>query len=220
MSRETRDTAWQDGLDLLATIAGLKPLCLIGRGFAEPQWSAALRRVVATAALPMLEAAPWFPEAEPGFFPDWYVAAAARRSAAPVLYICGDEATRQRAAALSSRRRVAAAAEAALLGYPICCVVQHHRRALAFERLVIDMIARVAQGDAARMARLVEAGIEPLPATQEEWRRHESITAITPSHCTAVNMCDACTADPKSVAASLSRRYEWLAAAAFYPSRT
>lgn len=36
-ARATRDIAWQDGLDLLATIAGLKPLCRIGRGFAEPE---------------------------------------------------------------------------------------------------------------------------------------------------------------------------------------
>jgi hypothetical protein len=219
-ARATRDIAWQDGLDLLATIAGLKPLCRIGHGFAEPGWSEALRRVAAESALPVLEAAPWFPAAEPGVLPDWYVAAAARRRAAPVIYICGDEATRQRAAALSSRGRVAVADEAALLGYPPCCVAQHHRRALAFERLVSEMIERVAHGDRGHRTRLVEAGIEPLPATDDEWRRHASLTAINPSPGTSVNMCDACAADPASEAASLSRRYRHLAAAVFYPPRT
>jgi hypothetical protein len=180
MARETREVAWQDGLDLLATIAGLKPVCLIGRGFADAERSAVLRRVAGDAALPVLEAAPWFAEAEPGFFPD----------------------------------------EAALLGYPLCCVAQHHYRALAFERLAIEMLERLAQGDRGRVARLIEAGVEPLPATEEEWRRFESLTAIHPSPSTSVNPCDACTADPASAAAALSRRYDRLAAAAGYPPRT
>ncbi len=218
MVREARAFAWQDGLDLLATIAGLKPLCLVGRGFHERGWTAALLHVAVTASLSVLEAAPWFPEAEPDFFPDWYVAASARRSAAPVTYICRDDATRLRAASLSSRGRVSDADEAAMLGYPLCCVAQHHQRTLAFERIVIEMVQRVTQGDRERMARLVEAGTEPLPATQEEWQRHANFTAITPSPSTSVNMCDACAADRMSPAASLSRRYADLAAASGYPT--
>ena len=217
---ETRDVAWQDGLDLLATIAGMKPVCLIGRGFADPAWHAALRRVADDTGLPALEAAPWFPAAEPGFLPDWYAAASARRNAAPVIYICRDDTTRERAAALSAEGRIAAADEAALLGYPLCCVAQHHERALGFERLAAAMLERLAGGDRARMERLAEAGVEPLPATDAEWQQYARLMAIHPSSGTSVNPCDACAADPASAAARLAQRYHRLAVAAGYPPRT
>ena len=220
LPRSARGAGWQDGLDLLATIAGLKPVCLVGRGFADAAWGAALHRVAAEAGLPVLEAAPWFPSAEPGFLPDWYVAAAARRRASPVTYLCRDAATRDSAAVLSAQGRVAPADEAALLGYPLCCVEQHHRRALEFERLVAEMIERLAHGDRAHMARLAEAGVEPLPATEEEWQRHESLAAVHPSRGTSVNPCDACAADPASAATQLAHRYARLAATAGYPPRT
>jgi len=212
-----RDAARQEGLDLVATIAGLKPLCLAGRGVADVDWHAALRRVAAEAGLCLLEAAPWFPADPSGTLPDWYVAATARRGAATVAYLCRDDAVRRRAAALSAEGRVAAADEAALLGYPVCCVAQHHRRALAFERLRIELLERIAQGDRERMARLVAAGIEPLPTSEADWRRQARLTAIAPAPATSVNMCDACATDPESAAARLSRRYRALAAAAAYP---
>jgi hypothetical protein len=219
VARETRHVAWQDGLDLLATIGGLKPVCLVARGFADPAWSAALRAVASEAGLCALEAAPWFPAAEAGLLPDWYLTAAARRRAAPVTYLCRDDETRQRIVALSTQGRVTAADEAALLGYPPCCVAQHHRQALGFEQLVIAMIARVARADEAHMSRLVAARIEPLPATDDEWRRYEYLTAIRPSPGTSVNMCDACAADAASPAAILSQRYASLAAHAGYAPR-
>jgi hypothetical protein len=217
---ETRQAAWQDGLDLLATLAGLKPLCLIGRGFVDPAWHTSLCRVAAAFGIDALEAVHLLPAAAPGFFPAWYVAAAARRRVAPATYLCRDDAMRGRAAALASQQRVASEDEAALLGYPPCCVAQHHRQALAFETLVFDMTARLAQGDAEKMARLVEAGVEPLFATADEWRRYERVTVVRPAPYTSVNMCDACAADPASPAAVLSRRYQQLAADVGYAPRT
>lgn len=216
---ETRDVAWQDGLDLLATIAGMKPVCLIGRGFVDPAWHAALRRVAHDAGLPVLDAAPWFPAAEPGVLPDWYATASARRHAARVTYICRDDAMRERAAALSARGRIAAADEAELLGYPLCCVLQRHERALGFERLVAAMIERLARGDRPHMERLAVAGVEPLPATEEEWQRYARLTSIHPSSGTSFTPCDACALDSASAAAQLGHRYHRLAAAAGYPSR-
>ncbi|HUZ73998.1 MAG TPA: hypothetical protein VMU87_13525 [Stellaceae bacterium] len=216
-----RATAAQDGLDLLAVLAGLKPLCLAGRGGAfDAEFRAALVAAAAAASLPVLEAAPWEPQAAPGVLPDWYRAATAQRCAKMrVLYLCRDVGIRDAAAALSAQGRVAAADEAALLGYPLCCVVQHHRQALGLEQLTIAMTARVAQGDPDRMARLIEAGVEPLPASAEEWRDYRRLTAIAPAPATSVNMCAACAGDDASPAAALARSHAALAAATAYPLR-
>ncbi len=126
---ELRTTAAQDGLDLLAVIAGLKPLCLAGRGGAcDAEFRMALVETAAASSLPVLEAAPWEPQAAPGCLPDWYLAATARRRGTlRVVYFCRDAGVRDAAAALAAQGRVAAAEEAALLGYPPCCVAQHHR---------------------------------------------------------------------------------------------
>ncbi len=217
----TRDTAWQDGLDLLAVIAGMKPLCLIGRGVAAPAWQAALTDIAAAAGLVIHEGAPWGPAAAPGLLPEWYLEATARRRAArPVLYLCADAAVQQRAAMLCEQGRVAAADEAELLGYPPCCVDQHHRQALALECLIAVGTERVAAGDCRRRARLIEAGVEPIPATEAEWRLRADLTAIAPAPMTSVNMCAPCAGDRDSAAGLLTRRYRALAAAASYPQRT
>lgn len=218
LPRAARATAWQDGLDLLALAAGLKPVCLVGRGLAEAGWMADMRRIAALNDLPAVDAAPWQPLPGPGCLPAWYLDGTARRRAAPpVLYICRDATAACDVVALSARGRVAAAAEAALLGYPPCCVAQHHRQALGLERLIAELVLRRAAGDAGRAAQLVAAGVAPLPASPDEWRRWQALTAIAPAPSTSVNMCDACAADPDGPAAALARRYDALAVAAAYP---
>ncbi len=79
------------------------------------------------------------------------------------------------------------------------------------------MTARLAQGDPSRMARLIETGVAPLPASAAEWQDYRRLTAIAPAPATSVNMCAACAGDDASPAASLARNYAALAAAAAYP---
>lgn len=216
-----RADAWQDGLDLLAVTAGMKPLCLLGRGHIDPGFAAALLEIAAAAGLVLHEDAPWLPFAAPDALPDWYVAAAgARQAAQRVLYLCADRAVRDRVAALSAQGRVAAPDEAALLGYPDCCVAAHHRGALALEALMARGIARVARGEPQRMARLVIAGVEPAPADRAEWRALTALAAIAPAPYTSVNMCAACAADPASPARRMARRFRALAVAVHYPQPT
>src|ERR1700689_3035920 len=96
----TRVPPWavtQDGRDLLALFAGIKPVCLLGRGEAA---SAALLRVAADAALPVVEGAARGPAAG---LPDWYLAAGGRRRQPAVIYVCRDDATAQRAATLAAQ---------------------------------------------------------------------------------------------------------------------
>jgi hypothetical protein len=194
----------QEGLDLLALLAGLKRVCLLGRG---RRVSDAVRRVAAMAALPIVEGVAWDPV---GDLPRWYRDATARhRAKHPVTYLCADETTRAEVAALCAKGRVSADEEAALLSYPVCCVAQHHRRALLWE----SMIVALAADDIPRMARMIEAGIEPRPATHDDWQRYRALIAIAPAPYTSVNMCEACAADEESPAQAMSRRYRALAEA-------
>ena len=213
-----RATAWQDGLDLLAVAAGLKRVCVIGRGARNQAWVAALRTVADHARLPMIEAAAWDPEPTDGQLPQWYLAATAQRRAnRNALYIVCDEPTARNVGELATKGRVGAAEEAALLGYPPCCVAEQHARTLALEDLVAEMTERVAQSDAGRMMRMIEAGAAPLPVTRQDWDRYSAATAITPAAGTSVNMCSACAANDDSPAHALSRRYRTLSALAQYP---
>ena len=212
------DAAWQDGLDLVALIAGMKRVCLIGRGLAGRDWVEALRRMAMDFGLPMLGGAPWAPVADEDALPEWYLAATARhRAAHPVLYICDGEATRQDVASLCARGRVRATAEAELLSYPPCCVAAHHRQARALEQFVAEKTLRIAGGDIARATRMIATGAVPLPSGPQERPLWDELTALRPAPATSVNMCDSCAADPISPARLLSQRYAALAAIAFDP---
>ena len=216
---DLRATAWQDGLDMLAVIAGLKPVCIIGRGGRSEVWTEALRAAADRAGLPTIDAVPWDPAPPDDRLPRWYLAATARRRAnRHVLYLCGDDAAAGDVAALTAKGRVGAAEEAAVLGYPRCCVAEQHARTLDLEELVAQTTERMAKGDAGRMTRMIEAGATPLPGSRQEWDRYSAAVAIAPAAGTSVNMCGACAVDRESPAQTLSRRYRALAALARYPS--
>jgi len=186
----------QDGLDLLAVAAGLKPLCLTGRGAEDPGWSRLWNGPVFSGPI-------W--EAE-GDFPAWYLAATARRRAKyRVTYLCGDSGVRKAAEALCCLGRVSVEAEAALLGYPACCVAHHHAQTQAIETQIAERASRLASGDETRMVRLIETGTLAIAPP-----------AIRPAPFTSINMCDACALSDESPAALTSHRYRALASAAGY----
>jgi hypothetical protein len=208
-SRAALAQAWQEGLDLIAVFAGLKPVCLLGRSAGDEGWCDTLRRAASGASMTVIEAAPWEPEGE---LPYWYLAATARRRARrQVLFFCRDERLAQRVAAASAAGRVSVETEAVLLGYPQCCVAQHHERTLAYERLLAARTERIARGDRERMTRLIETGVEPMPASHAEWEEVRTLTKVKPAWGTSVNMCDACAADQASPAMRLVEAYEKLA---------
>jgi hypothetical protein len=216
---DRRAISWQDGLDLLAVMAGLKPLCLLGRGDGDAMWTDALGEAASCADLTAIAASPWEPDDAEDPLPRWYRDATARRRARrTVLYLCRDDATLDAVAALSRKGRVTADEEAVLLGYPRCCVEQHHRQAVGFAHLTAAMAARAAAGDRARMVRMIEAGAAPMPASSEEWERYRALTAIAPSRWTSVNLCRSCAGGGDGPARRLERAYERLAARAGYPA--
>ena len=217
--QEWHAAAWQDGLDLIAVLDGLKPICVAGRGVTNEAWSAALRIVALRGGLTALDDAAWDAEDSAGSLSPWYIAASERRRRRRPLFYLGRDAAVRTAAALSARGRIAPAEEAEVLGYPPCCVAAHHRRMLALEHLAAELAARSAGGDERRMARMIETGAAPLPQTSEDWRRYRLATDCQFAPFTSVAMCDACSASDASPAHSLSRRYRALAQRAGYAER-
>ncbi len=201
------EDAWQDGLDLVAAAAGLKPVALYGRGEGNIEF---WRATAARFDLAMIEAAPWDPAAPQDFLPAWYLdATASHRARRKILLVAREGKLLARAAALAAKGRVSPAEEAAVLGYPACCVAEHHAAALAVERRIADLVAHAHANDEARRFRLVASGATPFVAPPP----------IAPSRATSVNLCRACAADGRSPARLLERAYEALAARVRYPAR-
>jgi hypothetical protein len=204
--------AWQDGLDLLAVAADLKPVCLLGRGDVDPAWLAAARAIAAGRGLVVQDGVGWLPAAPDNALPRWYLdATAARLRGAPVVYVYGDAGLGERITALARAERISAPDEAGLLGYPLCCVAQHHTQTLALEQLTIALLARIAGEDIARLQRLVAAGVTPTPREADEWRRFHAVTAIDPEPFTSINRCAACAVDIQAPAGRMGRAYRALA---------
>jgi hypothetical protein len=204
--------AWQDGLDLLAVAAELKPVCLLGRGDVDAGWLTAARAVAAELGLAVQDGIGWLPAAPANALPRWYRDATAGRLArAPVVFVYADPRLGARIATLAVDGRVAASDEAALLGYPVCCVAEHHTKTLALEQLTIALLGRIAGQDIAHLKRLVAAGVTPTPREPEEWRRFQAVTAVDPEPATSINRCAACADDPDGAAGRTGRAYRALA---------
>jgi len=216
---DQRAAATQDGLDLLAVAAGLKPVGVLGCDDDRGDWPLGAAAVAYELDLGFQPDALWYParDARQAGLPNWYVTAvAARRASQNALYVWRDPALEARVRQACARGRVTVAEEAALLGYPECCVAQHHAQALALEDLSIAAIVRQVPDDDARH-RLAAAGIVPLPHSPEEWRELDALRAIAPEPATSINRCAACVADPDGPAGQLGRRYRELARALDYP---
>ena len=214
----SRPAAWQDGLDLLAVAAELKPVGMLGRGFADAAWLGAAEARARALGLSALTGACWHPAPPDQAFPDWYSTATAERDArATALYVWRDDADGAGVRRLCADGRVAPEDEAALLGYPVCCVVQHHAQALALERLTVALVTRLAGDDIAHRQRLVAGGVMLTPQSELEWRQLEAASAVAPQPFTSVNRCAACASDPDRPAGRLGRRYRALARRLDYP---
>ena len=79
----------QEMLDFLAMLAGLKPVCLVGRGFDDPDWVAGVEALARGMNLNVISGPKWYAQPEHEGLPDWYaeteVPGPAER---PVLYFC------------------------------------------------------------------------------------------------------------------------------------
>lgn len=201
-----RDAAVQDGLDVLAVAAGLKPMAVIGCGYDAPDLLIAVNDAAVLGGLIAQRGRPWTSAAAVGVA--WF-AEARQRSANPVLYVTKREATGQ--ATRLAGQYVDLATEAELLGYPACCVRQFNRQQKLLHLITIRMIARQAEHDETRMRRLVAAQVVPAPRSATEARRLACATRAEFAPHTSIAMCRICAADPGSPAHRISARFRALA---------
>ncbi|MEX2453997.1 MAG: hypothetical protein WD470_04795 [Rhodospirillaceae bacterium] len=186
----------QEALDLLSTMAGLKPVMLLGRGFGDSVWIKGVLQVAADAKLHVVEGAFWDASADAGAgadLPDWYLDHTRRAFAAQrAWYIARARAVADEVADICASEAITVAQEARLLGYPECCVRAHYARAADYQRIWLDLLRRKAGGDDRRAAELL-ASNEPLePETDEDRSRLRAAMHTVPVPFTSINACDSC----------------------------
>ena len=167
-------TAAQEALDLLSTMAGIKPVALLGRGYGSAAWLEGLLGVAGEAGLHVVQGPYWDAGADAGL-PDWYVERA-RRSLAGLraYYVCRARAVAAEVAAVPENGAVSVEQEARLLGYPECCVRGYYRAAAAHQRVWMDMARTRAGGDEEAAAQLLDSGEKSRPRPRKKngaWRR-------------------------------------------------
>jgi hypothetical protein len=202
----------QEVLDLLAVAAGVKPVCLLGRGFDDPAWVAGAVMVADEMKLRVIQGPFWdAPEAMEGL-PDWYVALV-RADLAPfrAFYVARTAAVAEKLTAACETGFPTAAEEAALLGYPPCCVAAHQARNRTFHEAMLSILARQAGDDPDAQAKLMASGDPLLPETEAEQAAFLGGMQVTPGPFTSVNLCESCAADRDSPGAKMSQQYAALA---------
>ncbi len=210
-----RDEMAQEMLDLLAVLAGLKPVFLLGRGLDEPAWVEGVLNLVRDLRLQAIEGPFWdatpFGDSVPVWYADGTRAVLGRMRA---WYVCKAPAAAQAVSRIcEAGGHPTIAEEAALLGYPECCVAAHYRRALAYHRAVFSILTRRAEGDRDRMHELLHEAESLAPETEAEKAAFERAMAVVPAPFGSWNMCEGCAASADSPSARLSRRYFALAEA-------
>ena len=207
-------TAAQEALDLLSTMAGIKPVTLLGRGYGSAAWLEGLLGIAGEAGLHVVQGPYWDAGADAGL-PDWYLEHA-RRSLAGLraYYICRARVVAAEVAAIPENGAIRVEQEARLLGYPECCVRGYYRAAAAHQRVWLDMARSRAGGGEEAAAQLLGSGEKIDPETEEEKERLEEATKVAPVPFTSFNACDACAAGGPDSPAALKSRQAYLFAAA------
>lgn len=199
----------QDTLEFAATLLGIKPVFLLGRGFDDPAWVSAVKGIAAKIGVAvMVEDAFWNPNYSSLDLPAWYRELRVNHGRATYLSPARGLASEIRA--ISARRWVSPAEEARLLGYPLCCVENRHRCLLLGEDTFFRAAMRAANGDEAEARRMILADVE-FEFEGELAARIEEAMELRPCRFTSVYMCPRCAARDRSPARNLSKQYAKLA---------
>lgn len=203
----------QEMLDLLATMAGFKPVFLHGRGLYDPAWMDGVVEVARGLGLRVIQGPCWNSLPPGEAYPAWYVdCVEAEMAPHRPYYICRSMAALEAVqAACDAGGRLSIAEEARLLGYPECCVAAHHAQAAIFHRLVVKWVTEDAEGDEAKMRALYGTEIDLAPRNEAERLLLDEAYDIVPCPFGSWNACPSCQTDEDSPSLFLSADYEALA---------
>lgn len=204
--------AAQEALDVVAAMAGLKPLALLGQGVDWPGWRDHVVEIATDFGGTATAGHAWVVPGDVHGLPDWYtepLLAARRAQSTLLVHWSKDFALPE--PGRDGLARITEAAEARLLGYPPCCVADHHASQRTYHRLMTDLIHRQAGGGDVQMRRLAESEVVLCPHAPEDRARWRTAMRCHPTPHTSVNMCPACAADPASPARTMSHGYRRLA---------
>ena len=185
---ESATAVAQENLDFLAMLAGLKPVCLLGRGSIDVVRNDAMCDLARELGYLVVDGPYWNTAPAGEEFPQWYVDHCRDEMAGfTAHYLSADDGVAAEVRRTFDAGGPSVAMESRLLGYPECCVADHYRRATAFHRTAL---ADPALGEQAGLA---------------------AAMAVTPCPFTSFNMCDPCCEDRSGPAATISLHYAHLA---------
>ena len=203
-----RATAAQEALDILAMMAGLKPVSMLGRGFANTGWIKGALQVAVDQKLHIVEGPYWNAVPAPEGLPEWYLDhTRAAFEGFRAHYVCKARATAEEVAEVCRTGAPSIADEARLLGYPECCVEAQYARNRDYHLAWLSILERAAHGDEGEMQRRLADGAPLTPENDDERSRLEAAMKVRTAPFTSVNMCEACASSRDSAALRLSRRY-------------
>ncbi len=208
-----REHVAQEALDLVAVVAGLKPVAWLGCGTDDADWLPGVERVLAEFDVSVTPGTGWIVATEIDGLPDWYVEPMMRthRASRTLLVHRCDAVPEMPVMSDDDVSWATAEQEARWLGYPVCCVQDHHRRRRRFHRLTIDLIRHFAGPEEADMRRFAASEVVLRPNTAGEISQWREATRCVPAPYTSVNMCLDCEMDTASPARQLSQSYGRLA---------
>ena len=196
----------QEMLDLLACAAGIKPVCILGRGFAPPGWIDGAAKIAGEVGLHYFKAPTWVDDDFP-----WEVSDALdphQKRLADVVYISRTTAIRgQLVEVQAAGGKLTVEQEAHFTGYPLCCVTEHHHRTRLMREAFFMMFIRMAGGNKEQAIRLMLDDVAVSPETPQEVEMFEQANELNMAPFTSVNMCRSCASDDRSPAWELSRKY-------------
>jgi hypothetical protein len=201
----------QEILDLLAARAGIKPVCVLGRGFDDVKWIEGAVAIAKKADLHVLEGPMWNAEPEDETLPKWF--REHLRALSPVgnvFYICKLPSHAQAVRKSFESQPITMEEEASLLGYPLCCVQEHYERGALLYRTFYTMLDRTAKGDVEEMRRLVREKVKVTPETPDEQADFQRATEFTLAPFTSFHICAACAVDASRPAREVSQKYKGL----------
>ena len=195
---EERFACHQEALDLLMTMAGLKPVTMHGVGVSQQIWLEGVPEIARSAGLTVIEGRQWnvrLHSEAAADVPSWFteilndLADSSRAH-----YICRSRTAAREIADIGKTGAPTIAQEARLLNYPECCVEAHYVRRDRFCRFWYERLLDRAGGDEEEAARRFAQEKKLEPETPEEIETLEEIMSVRTVPYTSFNICDDCLA--------------------------